>query len=58
MPDKTYLVRFRPPSDAIQHVRAADIQIIGEHLVIVDSHGKLAAIFSKDLIQSVLELPS
>jgi hypothetical protein len=58
MPNKTYVVRFRPPSDAVQHVLAAGIQIIGEHLVMVDSHGKLAAIFSQDLIQSVLELPS
>jgi hypothetical protein len=58
MPDKTYVVRIRAPSDAIQHVLAAGIQIIGEHLVLVDSHGELAAIFLKELIQSVLELPS
>jgi hypothetical protein len=52
------IVQIQPPSDTVQHVLAAGMQIIGEHLVMVDSHGKLAAIFSKDLIQSVLELPS
>jgi hypothetical protein len=45
------IVQIQPPSDTVQHVLAAGMQIIGEHLVMVDSHGKLAAIFSKDLIQ-------
>ncbi len=41
MPNKTFLVRLR--SDAIQYVRAATVEIHGEHLVFLTAEGKLAA---------------
>jgi hypothetical protein len=37
MVDKTYLVCFKPPSLALQHVDASRFEIHGEHLVFVDS---------------------
>ena len=52
MVDKTYLVCLKPPSLALQHVDAARFEIHGEHLVFVDSDGKLAALFLMELVQS------
>ena len=52
MGDKTYLVRLKPPSLAIQHVTASSFQIRGEHLLFVDSEGRLAALFLMELVQS------
>jgi hypothetical protein len=33
MADKTYLVRLKPPSEALQRVAASKFEIHGEHLV-------------------------
>ena len=52
MVSKTYIVRLKPPSLALQHVTASSFQIRGEHLVFVDSEGSLAALFLMDLVQS------
>jgi hypothetical protein len=52
MVDKTYLVCLKPPSLALQHVDASRFEIHGEHLVFVDSEGKLAALFLMELVQS------
>jgi hypothetical protein len=49
---KTYLVRLKPPSEAIQRVAASRFAIHHEHLVFVDSEGNLAALFLMELVQS------
>jgi hypothetical protein len=40
------------PGLALQHVDASRFEIHGEHLVFVDSEGKLAALFLMELVQS------
>jgi hypothetical protein len=52
MADKTYLVRLKPPSEALQLVAASKFEMHGEHLVFVDTEGKLAALFLMELVQS------
>lgn len=54
MPNRTFLVRLR--SDAIQQVRAATIEMHGEHLVFLTAKGKLAAVFLLDLVESWNEI--
>jgi hypothetical protein len=56
MPDKTYLVRIKSPSDALQHVRAAATEIHGDHLVFLNSEGKLAALFLLEIVESWNEI--
>jgi hypothetical protein len=56
MAEKTYLVRLKPPDLAIQQVVAVGAQIQGEHLVFVDSSGKLAGLFHLDLVESWTEI--
>lgn len=50
MPTKTYFVKLR--SMAIQQVRAAKVEIYSEHLVFINAHGGLAALFLLDLVES------
>ncbi len=45
MPSKSYLVRMKAPSGALQHVTASTVEIHDEHLIFCDSEGKLAALF-------------
>ena len=52
MPDKTYLVRIKPPSLAIQHVDATSVEVHGQHLAFITSQGKLAALFLLEIVQS------
>jgi hypothetical protein len=56
MPDKTFLVRVRVPSGALQHVRAATAEIHGDHLVFLSSDGKLAALFLLEIVESWNEI--
>jgi hypothetical protein len=56
--NKTYLVKFQPPSSALQHVQAASFEMHGEHLVFLTSKSKLAAIFSLKIVQSWSESPT
>jgi hypothetical protein len=48
--NRTFLVRLR--NGAIQHVRAATIEVHGGHLVFLTAKGKLAAVFLLDLVES------
>lgn len=43
---------FRPPELSAQHVYASRAQIQGEHLVLFNAQGKLAAFFSLDSVES------
>jgi hypothetical protein len=52
MAEQTYLVRLKPPSFALQQVTASRFEIQGEHLVFVDSRGKLAALFLAESVES------
>jgi hypothetical protein len=56
MPDKTYLIRFKP-SDLSPHVViAANPEIHGEHLVFRRSDGSLAALFVLEVVESWAEV--
>jgi hypothetical protein len=52
MADKTFLIRFRSPELGAQHVIASRAQIQGDHLVLFNAQGKLAALFSLDIVES------
>lgn len=58
MPNKTYQVRLRPPSSAVQHVVAAEIRMLDNHLVFLDGKGDVAALFLVDLVESWDAIPS
>ena len=57
MADQTYLVAFKPPSHAIQHVIAATVEVYGERLVFLNAEGKLAALFLMEIVRSWNVLP-
>jgi hypothetical protein len=51
MPDKTYLILFKP-SDLTPHVVIdASAEIHGEHLVFLRSDGSLAALFFLEVVE-------
>jgi hypothetical protein len=52
MADTTFLIRFRSPELSTQNVVASRAQIQGDHLVLFDAQGKLAALFSLDIVES------
>jgi hypothetical protein len=58
MPDKDYLVRFKEPNLAPQLVRAAKVEIHGEHLVFLLSSGELSALFLLEAIKDWEEVES
>jgi hypothetical protein len=58
MIDKTFLVRFKPPELSTQLVTAVRAEIRGEHLVLLNAEGKLAALFLLDLVDSWVEVQS
>jgi hypothetical protein len=52
MADRTFLIRFRSPELSTQHVIAYVAQVQGDHLVLFNAQGKLAALFSLDIVES------
>jgi len=56
MPDKNYLVRLKAPRFPFHLVRAARAEIQGEHLVFLNSEGKLAALFLMETVESWNEI--
>jgi hypothetical protein len=58
MPNKTYQVRLKPPSSAVQHVFTAETRILDNRLVFLDAKGDVAAMFLVDLIETWDEIPS
>ena len=52
MTDKTYLVRFKPPGLGLITVIAARAELRGEHIALLDSKGKLAALFLMEMVDS------
>ena len=58
MTDRTFIVRFKPRQLSTQPVIATDAEIHAEHLVLLNSTGKLAALFLMEVVESWTELPS
>jgi hypothetical protein len=56
MPDKTYLVRFKEPDLAPQIVKAATVEIHGQHLVFCLHDGGLSALFLLEIVKDWEEL--
>jgi hypothetical protein len=56
MRDRTYLVRFKESDLAPQLVRAASVEIQGEHLVFLRSSGKLSALFLFEIVKDWSEI--
>jgi hypothetical protein len=52
MSDKAYLIRFKHPELGIQSVIAASAEIHGEHIVLLNSKGKPAALFLTEVVES------
>jgi hypothetical protein len=57
-PDKTYLLRFKPPELSMLIVIAATAEVHGEHLVLLNAQGKLAALFVLEMVESWDEVQS
>jgi hypothetical protein len=52
MMDKTYLIRFKPRELGLKAVIAATAEIHGEHIALLNSKGKLAALFLMEIVES------
>ena len=52
MTDKAYLVRFKPRELGLQIVIAARAEFHGEYIALLDSKGKLAALFLMEIVES------
>ena len=52
MTDRAYLVRFKPPEIGLQIVIASRAEFHGEHIVLLDSEGKVAALFMIEMVES------
>jgi hypothetical protein len=57
MVDQTFLVTLKAPSRATQHVVASTGGVRGDHLVLLDAKGNLAAMFLVELVESWDVLP-
>ncbi len=55
MADKTYLVRLKPPQRDVCCVIAESFEIHGEHLVFLNSKGKLKALILLEMVESWTE---
>jgi hypothetical protein len=55
MTDKTYLVRLKPRELGLHVVVAASAEIHGEHIVLLNSEGKLAALFLLEIVETCTE---
>jgi hypothetical protein len=56
MDEKTYLVRFKEPGSAPMLVKAASVEVHGEHLVFLRSSGQLSALFLFDIVRDWSEI--
>jgi hypothetical protein len=52
MTDKTYLFRFKPREMGLQIVIAARAEFDGEYIALLNSKGKLAALFLMEIVES------
>jgi hypothetical protein len=56
MSDKVYVIRFKHPRLRIQPMVTASAEIHGEHIAVLDSKDKLAALFLSEAVESCSEL--
>jgi hypothetical protein len=56
--EQTYLVALKPPSQAVQQVIAATVEVHGKHLVFLNAEGKMAALFLMEIVRSWNVLPA
>jgi hypothetical protein len=52
MTDKACLVRFKPQGIGLQVVIAARAEFHGDYIALLDSKGKLAALFLMEMVES------
>jgi hypothetical protein len=52
MADRRFLIRFKPPKLSTQPVIAERAEIQGDHLVLFNSKGELAALFLMEVVES------
>lgn len=52
MSDKEFLIRFKHPELSIQSVIASSAEIHGEHIALLNSKGKLTALFLTEVVES------
>jgi hypothetical protein len=50
--DRTYLLQLKPPGFSTRVVIAATAEIHGEHLILLNSRGQLAALFVLEMVES------
>jgi len=58
MPERCFWIRFNASHSAPQLVRAAKVEIHGEHLVFLSSTGELAALYLLEVINDWHDLSS
>ena len=56
MSDRTYIVRFKPPQMSAQLVVASSVEIQGDHIVLLNSNGQLAALLLLEVVESWSEV--
>ncbi len=52
MTDKTYIVQFAPPELGTQHMTAANADVYGDRLVLLNSNEEAIAIFLLEAVES------
>jgi hypothetical protein len=58
MPDRTWVVFFNRPQLETQLVVAANVTVVGEHLIFTNSKGDLVGLFLLEVVDSYSEVPS
>jgi hypothetical protein len=56
VPDKTYILRFKSPEPSIRTIVASTAGIYGDHLILLNSEGLLAALFVSETVESWNEI--
>jgi hypothetical protein len=56
MSDKRYLLKLKSPGLSFRSIVATTAEIHDDHLVLVNSEGKLAALFVLDIVDCWLEI--
>jgi hypothetical protein len=57
-PEKTYIVKFSRPEIDMQTLIAARAKIRGDHLVLLNSDGSVAASFLLKMVESMIVSPT
>lgn len=52
MADRTYIVRFKQPEGSAQIFAASTAEIHGDHIVLLNSNGQLAALLLLEFVES------